>query len=102
MNTTERATRFALSGVLALAAMLTNEICQNIWFDINMYDRVDRVQNYAQFVSLTWIFVGLSVVVFIWSFEAIFARFARKDAEATEEWLQEQVEADAIKFGDTW
>ena len=78
-----------------MAAMLTNEICQNIWFDINIYDRVDRVQNYAQFVSLTWIFVGLSVVVFIWSLEAIFARFARKEEQIEEAF-------DARNFSDTW
>jgi len=76
--------------------MLTNEICQNIWFDINIYDRVDRVQNYAQFVSLTWIFVGLSVVVFIWSFEAIFARFARKDEH------EELFAPDKEAWSETW
>ena len=101
MNGIERATRFALSAVLGLAAMLTKEITDAIWFDINIYDRVDRVENYAQFVSLTWIFVGLSVVVFIWSFQGILARFARQEQETTE-WLQEQVKADKNKFNDTW
>jgi hypothetical protein len=101
MNGIERLTRFALSAVLGMAAMLTKEITDAMWFDINVYDRVDRVQNYAQFVSLTWIFVGLSVVAFIWSFEGILARFARQE-QKTEEWLEEQVEADQDKFNDTW
>jgi hypothetical protein len=100
MNGIERVTRFALSAVLGMAAMLTKEITDAMWFEINVYDRVDRVQNYAQFVSLTWIFVGLSVIVFIWSFEGILARFARQEEKETQEWLQEQVEAD--KFNDTW
>jgi hypothetical protein len=101
MNGIERVTRFALSAVLGMAAMLTKEITDTMWFEINIYDRVELVQNYAQFVSLTWIFVGLSVVVFVWSFEGIFARFARQE-QKTEEWLEEQVEADQDKFNDTW
>lgn len=108
MNGIERATRFALSAVLGLAAMLTNEICQNIWFDINIYDRVDRVQNYGEFVAIMWLFIALAVAVFIWSLEGIFARFAHKEQEEDNQWLEEQLEADKLKnrfdpaFDDTW
>jgi hypothetical protein len=81
MNGIERLTRFALSAVLGMAAMLTKEITDTIWFDINVYDRVDRVQNYGQFVALTWVFVALAVAVFVWSFEGILARFTRQEPE---------------------
>lgn len=91
----ERITRFALSAVLAMSAMLSNEITNNIWFDINVYHRMDRVPSYAQFVTLTWVFIGLAVVVFIWSFEGIFARFARKEE-------QEDQTFNAANFDDTW
>lgn len=78
-----------------MSAMLSNEITNNIWFDINIYDRIDRVPNYAQFVALTWVFIGLAVVVFIWSFEGILARFARKEE-------QEDQTFNAANFDDTW
>lgn len=79
MNTTERATRFALSGVLALVALLMDFIARDVKFDIAIHGASERVDNYAQFVSLTWIFAGLAVIAFGWSFEAILARRKRDE-----------------------
>lgn len=93
----ERITRFALSGTFALVALLLDFIAKDIKFDIAVYDRVDRVENYAQFVGLTWLFIGLAVVVFIWSLENIFARFARKDEQEAETF-----EPDMKDWNDTW
>jgi hypothetical protein len=96
VNTTERATRFALSGAFALIAVLMDYIAKDVKFDIAIHGADERLDNYAQFVSLTWIFVFIAVVAFAWSFEAILAK------KEKDEWLQEQVEADEIKFNDTW
>lgn len=74
MNPLERATRFGLSATLALVAFLFNNIAQDVKFDIAIHGASERVDNYAQFVSLSWIFAGLAVMVFAWSFEAIFAK----------------------------
>lgn len=85
VNTTERATRFALSGVLALVALLMDFIARDVKFDIAIHGASERVDNYAQFVSLTWIFVGLAVIAFGWSFEAILTR--KKQAEDEEQFV---------------
>jgi hypothetical protein len=95
MNGIERGTRFALSAVLGMAAMLTNEIANNIWFDVKVYDRIDRVQNYGEFIALTWLFVALAVAVFVWSFEGILERFAKKEEEFDATNFTSQ-------FDDTW
>ena len=92
MNPVERATRFALSATLALVALLLNHTAQDVKFDIAIHGASERVDNYAQFVSLTWIFAGLALIAFAWSFEAIFARFARKD----------EPEAESTQWSDTW
>ena len=49
-------------------------IARDVKFDITIHGASERVDNYAQFVSLTWIFAGLAVIAFGWSFEAILAR----------------------------
>ena len=97
MNTTERATRFALSGAFALIAALMDYIAKDVKFDIAIHGADERLDNYAQFVSLTWIFVFIALVAFAWSFEAIFARFARKDEPEAETF-----EPDMKDWNDTW
>ena len=92
MNTVERATRFALSGAFVLIAVLLDFIAKDVKFDIAIYDRVDRVDNYAQFVGLTWIFVAMALIAFIWALEAIFTR-KEKQIEET---------FDVSNFSDTW
>ena len=74
MNIVERTTRFALSATLTLVSFLFNNIAQDVKFDITIHGASERVDNFAQFVSLTWIFAGLALIVFAWSFEAILAR----------------------------
>jgi hypothetical protein len=74
MNAVERATRFALSGAFVLVALLLDFIAKDVKFDIAIHGASERLDNYAQFVSLTWIFAGLAIIAFAWSFEAIFTR----------------------------
>jgi hypothetical protein len=86
MNATERATRFGLSATLALVALLMDFIAKDVKFDITIHGASERVDNYAQFVSLTWIFAGMALIAFAWSFQAIFTR--KEQEPETTEWSE--------------
>lgn len=96
MNPVERATRFALSGTFVLVALLLDFIARDVKFDITIHGASERVDNYAQFVGLTWIFAVMAVIAFVWSLEGIFARFARKDEH------EELFVPDKEAWSETW
>jgi hypothetical protein len=99
MNKFDRTIRFALTLTLLLATMLTNDIVSRIKFEIEVYGMESRLDEYARYVSFSWLLAVLTVVALILSLEGIFKRTKEKE---TDEWLQEQAEADANKFSDTW
>ena len=95
MNKFDRTIRFALTLTLLLATMLANDIVSRIKFEIEVYGMESRLDEYARYVSFSWLLAILTVVALILSLEGIFKRTKEKEEEFDATHFTNQ-------FDDTW